>query len=491
MSEEKRPEAMSRSSSLTVQSTDNDRKDLVNEKEAEKKEMDLQETDLENQRAQQPNQPQKFSHNFWDPAIAPQRRMYLKAAFLRALAILLLQLFVAMPFYWGSLYREYALVPNLRALVLSLDNAAVGNAVSNALLSSNKGTHVHGTGPAHSKFWLGWHSFPETEFNSSWSTNEALAAAKRAVEKEHAWAVVVVKRDATAELEAALQGNGADQWVPEDTISVVYSQARNELAAGNFVVPLTTAILQNVSLDLRREYTTNWLANSSNTARVSETPIDLLVNPVSYTMVNLHPYDIPLATALTFVGLIYVMVFAFQTSLITTNMQVIVASWLNTRSLILVRLAISFWYYWWISWSFAILGVAFRGDFYRHFGGGGFMLYWLALFLSITAIGLSLQSVVTLVTTLYLPPFFILILLTNVSVSLLPFDLLPSVFQYGKAWPAYNVNRAVRTILFGTKNDLSLNFGILLAWIALNLITLPLFQVWVRRREQKALEKSK
>ncbi|KAF9039494.1 hypothetical protein BDZ89DRAFT_945258, partial [Hymenopellis radicata] len=54
-------------------------------------------------------------------------------------------------------------------------------------------------------------------------------------------------------------------------------------------------------------------------------------------------------------------------------------------------------------------------------------------------------------------------------------------YRYGYAMPFYNVAGAVRTILFGTKNELGLHFGILIAWSAVSIISLPTFQ-WYRRR---------
>lgn len=72
-------------------------------------------------------------------------------------------------------------------------------------------------------------------------------------------------------------------------------------------------------------------------------------------------------------------------------------------------------------------------------------------------------------------------LLVNVSVCFMPIDLQPILYRYGYAVPFYNVSRGVRTILFGTKNNLGLNFGVLIAWAVISMFTLPLFQ-WLRRR---------
>lgn len=48
--------------------------------------------------------------------------------------------------------------------------------------------------------------------------------------------------------------------------------------------------------------------------------------------------------------------------------------------------------------------------------------------------------------------------------------------------PFYNANRAIRCILFNTKNDLAQNFGILLAWIVFSCFTIAL-ATWLFRRK--------
>jgi len=85
--------------------------------------------------------------------------------------------------------------------------------------------------------------------------------------------------------------------------------------------------------------------------------------------------------------------------------------------------------------------------------------------------GLALEAVVTVLTPRFTPFFMILWIIgmlipwnpsntdlvcepvVNVSVSFYPIELLPPVFRYGKAAPFYNVSRAVRTIIFSTRNQ--------------------------------------
>ncbi|KAF5386486.1 hypothetical protein D9757_005894 [Collybiopsis confluens] len=98
------------------------------------------------------------------------------------------------------------------------------------------------------------------------------------------------------------------------------------------------------------------------------------------------------------------------------------------------------------------------------------------------SLGLALEAMFTLLTIRGVPFFLILLIIGNVSVCFMPIDVLPHIYRYGYAFPFYNISCAVRTILFGTKNKLGLNFGILLVWTAISCITLPLFQ-WMMRRK--------
>lgn len=100
----------------------------------------------------------------------------------------------------------------------------------------------------------------------------------------------------------------------------------------------------------------------------------------------------------------------------------------------------------------------------------------------------------------------------NVSVCFYPVEILPTFYRYGYGVPFYSINTAVRTIIFGTKNKrasplplsppsdpqltpsvvaVGQNFGILLAWIVISLISLPLFAFIVRRHDVAAWRRTR
>ena len=112
---------------------------------------------------------------------------------------------------------------------------------------------------------------------------------------------------------------------------------------------------------------------------------------------------------------------------------------------------------------------------------GGFFLLAFSLFLGMTSLGLATEFAITILGPRFMAFFLVPLIIVNVSVASLPNDLQPWIFKYGVAMPFYNINRIVRTIIFDTKNDLAMNLGILLAWIALSMITISV-ATWAFRR---------
>lgn len=106
-------------------------------------------------------------------------------------------------------------------------------------------------------------------------------------------------------------------------------------------------------------------------------------------------------------------------------------------------------------------------------------------FVGMLSLGLALEAMITLLTPRFMPFFMISWIIVNVSTTFMPLEVLPRIYHYGYGFPFYNVSGAVRTILFGTKNELGLHFGVLIGWTALSVCTLILFQWFARRDPNK------
>jgi len=178
-----------------------------------------------------------------------------------------------------------------------------------------------------------------------------------------------------------------------------------------------------------------------------------------------------------------ILAFMLTNHLLAADVQSGFGRRLKLRSLILMRLLWPFFLYFFISLMYCLLSLAFGVPFGRYYGSAGFVIYWMMSWMAMAALGLALESMITLLTIKFVPVFLVLWIIVNVSVSLYPIEILPIIFRYGYAMPFYNVSNTVRTVVFNTKNQIGLNFGVQFAWIAVSCITLPIF-VWLARRRQ-------
>jgi len=99
-----------------------------------------------------------------------------------------------------------------------------------------------------------------------------------------------------------------------NAISVYYAQARNEVATGNFLMPITQAVLSRATVQLGAQSAAQYLGtiagNQSAIALLARSPLTIS-NPVSFQLFNLRPYSSQVASAVTLVGFIYVIILRF------------------------------------------------------------------------------------------------------------------------------------------------------------------------------------
>ncbi|KAG7441781.1 uncharacterized protein BT62DRAFT_982655 [Guyanagaster necrorhizus] len=387
--------------------------------------------------------------------------MYFKILFGGCFAMVIV-MFSVFSIYWGALWK----IPdhNLRGWVVDFDGSAVGTAVVQGLTASSSSSKVTFTQVSASEFPGGWEE-----------------VANRVVEQK-AWVAVVVQSNATGALNAAVSSVNSS-YDGTEAITFYGVEARNENAYRSLIRPSVQALLIAICQEYAQQFVSQ-IASSSSLSSIASSAPQILTEPISYTTDNLVPFDIPVASAITFVGLIYLLILSFFIVMIGASAREIsgLERKLTTVSLIRVRLISVFIAYFMISLFYSLLSRAFQVNFSRKFGDAGFVIFWMVNFVGMLSVGLALEAMITLLTVRFVPFFMILWIISNVSVSFMPLDVLPNIYRYGYAMPFYNVSGAVRTILFGTKNELGLHFGVLIAWTVVSLITLPTFQWFMRRK---------
>lgn len=93
-------------------------------------------------------------------------------------------------------------------------------------------------------------------------------------------------------------------------------EARNENGFRSIIRPsidgALRAITQQISLQVSQQITTSGASGSdARIAEILRTAPQTIISPVGYTLVNLIPFDQPVATAATFVGMLYQLIMSF------------------------------------------------------------------------------------------------------------------------------------------------------------------------------------
>ena len=225
--------------------------------------------------------------------------------------------------YWGSLSSSAALTGNLSVWVIDRDQARIGVGLTNTVQEART------SGPGS----LGWQIVDKDVAGDD-------NAVIQAVLSEDTWMAIVgrqalslpsqyihiqflsfpsiVSENATLRLSNA-RARGNASYDPASAITVYYAQARNEVASSNFLLPLSSAFLNNFTSTFAAASLTRFISSiSSDDGSVNATALELIAQApqtiapaVGFTMVNLRPYDAPTAQAVTLVGQIYIVIFGF------------------------------------------------------------------------------------------------------------------------------------------------------------------------------------
>ncbi|GAC71115.1 hypothetical protein PANT_1c00007 [Moesziomyces antarcticus T-34] len=423
--------------------------------------------------ARQP--PQLGQETFWSPRVRAQRAAYLKAIGSTTLIICIF-VWAIMSMYWGSVWKEIDLSPNLDGWIINRDSGEIGSAVQEALLAANEGAKPHSTWTV-----IDPNRFP-TQDEVDYQVTNTLAT----------WIVVTVEEDATAKLEQA-RANGDASWDPRSVVSLTYATSRNFQALPSVVLAPATATLNKalaqLSSQLAKQYLSSIATNQTAINNLANAP-QTIANPIIAVNRDLRPYDVPVAIAVLVVGLIYLCILAFNATMANFGGRQGLQPFLRYRSLVAMRIIAPLVCYFFMSLMISLLNIPFKVPFGRTFSyGAGFMTWWAATFVGMCVLGLVTECAISLVGPRFIGFALVFWIIINVSVANLPIELSPSFYKYGYSMPFYNIRQIYIKIIFdvGQRVEMLKYFGILWAWLAVILITFP---VWIRL-EQRSAQKAR
>ncbi|EIW83216.1 hypothetical protein CONPUDRAFT_101913 [Coniophora puteana RWD-64-598 SS2] len=358
-----------------------------------------------------------------------------------------------LPIYWASVGRIMGNTWRMKGCVVDFDGGEIGQTVTSMY------RNISGISQ------LTWHILDAEQFPGG------PAQVGDAVVDEQFWIGVVVAPNATRNLNDAI--DAVDSFYNTSLALAAYVvSGRSENAYRNIFAPMLFAAKFVPAL-----------ASRPNLQQLmAEAPM-LVSQPLGGTTRDVRPFDYDVVSAVDFVGMLYLLILAniVMTSLLTALGGSGYARRLKLSSVIAVRLLVPISIYFFVTLLYCVMSEAFQVPF--RFGKWGFVIYWMQSWATMCALGLAVESVVTLVTLKFVPVFFILWLIANVAVVYYPIQTLPWILHWGYASPFYQETETVRTVIFSTKSHLGRNFGINLGWIGLSCMTLPAFQWFARRRE--------
>ncbi|KAL5523910.1 hypothetical protein ACEPAG_8083 [Sanghuangporus baumii] len=417
--------------------------------------------------------PPPFQARFWskDPVTSLKRKIYI-SMMSKAMFLLTLAIFGILSIYWASLYDVPNYAHKLECWVIDFDGGAIGQTVIQAFQNN--------TGQPRQ---LTWKVVDASRFPNFPQDVED------AVVNDRTWVAVSINPGASDNLNDATN-NADDTYNGSLAVTAYVNEGRNSNGYASLIHPQIIMVMADAVQVFALQNSQQVSANSDvdvNTL-LSQAP-GVLTNPMSYTIDNLRPFDVPVATAVQLVGLIYVLIIAFIVCMMNYQARVAISGLnqhLRLVSLLRMRVIVPFILYFFVSLFFSLLSLAFQAPFDRFYGNWGFIIYWMMNWAGMLSLGLAMESMITILTPAFIPFFLILWIISNVSVVSVPIQVLPGVFKYGYATPFFNISQTVRTILFGTKNQIGLNFGVQFAWIAISILTMSVFTILMRKKEERA-----
>jgi len=417
------------------------------------------------------------NHHFFDAEIAPLRKTFIKTTIM-GLLLTILACLGFLSIYWAALYQPEVYLHKLQGVVVNYDQGgAIGQTVVQAMQAASGG-YGH----------MSWYIADPADYPGGWSQ-----VAQAVVDNEE-WVGIVVFPDATARLEQAIASVDAT-WEGNSTIGVYTNEARNNNAYGAYIMPSFSQPLDMACQQFAQQQATRLAGNGGVNNLLANAP-QLITRPIYYATYSLRPFNVPVTTAASYVGLIYLLILAFIVTLQSFTGRQPLEPKLRLTSLLAIRFCVPFICYFFLSLFYAFLTLAFQAPFSRYYGHAGFVIYWMLSWCGMLALGGAMEAMVTVLTQKFISFFLIIWIISNVAVAFYPIDLLPGVYHYGYAMPFWQIKESVLALLLGTKNVIGRSFGVLIAWAFLSFfITMPLLTILMRnigvRKTRKAAEKKR
>ncbi|EKD18576.1 uncharacterized protein L3040_007404 [Drepanopeziza brunnea f. sp. 'multigermtubi'] len=403
----------------------------------------------------------------WSPYMATERKTWAKM-FIIFVVLLSAIVMGILSIYWGADHSLQFNVPAFTVAVIDFDKGEVGPYIQ------NMAAEARAANPAKT---LGYVSEPGEKYN--YSNEQTL----RALKQEEYWFGIVVQANATTAMNYAYE-TGNSSYDPTGAVHLIYEEGRSSLTIATLAYPPILSFLNSFVLQFAKQKQESLRrANAGNAAalaRQAENPI-----PIAFSIYNTAPYIPSTAEASTEIGTIYLIIVSFISVLMFNALNEAMIGKIPIARWVLYRMTILPLLYLFLSLLYLALSCVWQIDLGKFFGAAGYAIYWLLSWIAMMAFGLAVENVNNVCGQPWTPVFFVFWVISNVATGFYPTELLSSFYRWGLAWPLRHDLIGAKALIFGTKNVLGLNFGVLLAWVGVSIALQPL-TLWLQRRRLRA-----
>jgi len=320
---------------------------------------------------------------------------------------------------------------------------------------------------------------------------------KEAVGYSHYWGAVIAYPNCTSTWQSSLAAGNAS-YDPTGCIGVFYSGARFYQVTLLYLSPLmktfSNTVAQMASQQALQQWVTTNGGNAAALATASAVP-QAFATPFSFHQNDLRPITHWSVAAPFEAALIYYLILGFLVAM-WGNAARQKSGWnqrLTFPSLAGWRIGMPCLAYVWLSLMFSLLFRAFLIPTDAAFGSAGFVVLWVLNFLTLAACGLALESMLALLTAEYLPFILILLIITNITSSFQPIEAMEKFYRFLRIMPFYHATNGYKIITHATRENhkIGINFGALIAFIAVDILGFIPFLALERRREEKNMPDKK
>ncbi|GME83673.1 unnamed protein product [Ambrosiozyma monospora] len=277
-----------------------------------------------------------------------------------------------------------------------------------------------------------------------------------------------------------------------DVVRSYYETGRDPNGMNQYVIPAITKFSSVYQSILEQGLYPELLANASDSNLAKLRDNGMLTSYPKITITDAAPLEQPVLMAPIMVGLIYIIILTFFQVLWFIKLNADAAQILNPTSYIIYRALLQQVNFLILSLGYTALNSAFKIS-YNKSWSGGFGVAWMTHYLVMASVGGANENMYLLCFST-LPPlmgFWMLIfVILNISATFSPIEVCPKIFRFTYAMPVKNAYEISKIIYFDTyRGNLGRYFGVLIAWMIVNMILHPLCLIFFSTRTKKKVQK--